>query len=221
MKRILLLATAIAAVATVACGEDKEAAFERGEIGDAINASESLTVHFTDSVHGRLPVADTTKPSDVGVLVADACARTDSISTVGWKRRELGELPVTMLLPSDYARVPRGRGEPPDSVIQIFRTPDGDELTVMRRADAFDLVDLPEGGKESTCLVDIEKMRVHVETGRQLPTGDIKTLSASYHLPTGGWFVVHGRAHDMTRQHEQLRILREVRFVRLWQRPLS
>jgi hypothetical protein len=212
----------LAAVLAVACAnKDDDVAFERREITDAITASESLGVHFSDSVSGRLVKAAAPVQTDVGTLVADACTRTDSITTTEWRRHDLGDLPVTLLMPVAYARASRAHDDPPDSLAQTFRTNAGDEVTVMRRANAFDLVDVPELGKESSCLVDVEKIRVHVETGRRLPAGEIRTLSASYHLPTGGWLVLHGRAHDVSSQRDQLRVLREVRFNRMWQRPLS
>jgi hypothetical protein len=215
-------ATLVAATFVIACASnDEEVALERNEIGDAITAAESLTAHFADSVNGRLAKDTTAKNTAVGVLVADACSRTDSLSIDRWRTHDLGALPVTLRLPAEYEAVARRRGDQPDSMSQTFRTAAGDEIIAMRHSNALDLVDVPELGKETMCLVDVEKMRVHVETGRELPAQETKTLSASYHLPTGGWFVLHGRAHDVAAQLAQLRILREVRFKHFWSRPLS
>jgi hypothetical protein len=150
---------------------------------------------------------------------AEACMSTGIVHTDGWTRRNLGALPISVLMPADYTKRERRAGEGPDSLAQVFVSPDGAAIQFSRQAAQWNLSAVPDMGMETECEARIGGIGAHLETGRRQPAMLTKTTSAAFELPSGGWLVVVASSPTLERQQQQLRMIREIQVARPWPKP--
>jgi hypothetical protein len=152
---------------------------------------------------------------------AEACMSTGIVHTDGWTRRNLGALPISVLMPADFTKRERRGGEGPDSLAQVFTSPDGAAIQFSRQGSQWNLSTVPDMGMETECEARISGLGAHLETGRRQPRMITKTTSASFELSGGGWLVVLASSPTLERQQQQLRMIREIQVARPWGKPSS
>ena len=233
------LALSLAILASLGCGTSKREA-ER-ELAVASRVSEQLTSEFADSVtEANVPARTFINAPPTALAVEDSIEQggvrqavvatqtglqrvnavpacpAPAVDASDYHPMTLDPLPISITAPSHYTlRQRQTRVVGRDTITAIVES-GGDHLWFSRYASDFPYHDMPEWIVVSHCDDMVSGMHVHFDSAIKRGSGYQRGVSASYHLPTGAYLVVHADFHDEQSERAALYVLRTVQFRSVW-----